>query len=160
MTMIGMPATPVPVQRAAGPVVFTEGHHFAASGSASIDDLAEAATVPLSVILQVTKRCNFDCSFCSETLQLPDPSLAQLDAIRANLAGTQRVFLSGGEPLLRRDFGDIVDSTQGTSSSASPRTRRAGSSMRRRWWARSRSSTSAWRVPDRPPTGSAATTTR
>ena len=110
MTMIGMPATPaLPSPRPAGPVAFTAGHHFAATGSASIDDLADAATVPLSVILQVTKRCNFDCSFCSETLQLPDPSLAQLETIRANLAGTQRVFLSGGEPLLRRDFGDIVD---------------------------------------------------
>ncbi|MGH3772693.1 MAG: radical SAM protein [Pseudonocardiaceae bacterium] len=29
--------------------------------------------------------------------------------MRANLAGVQRVFLSGGEPLMRKDFGDIVD---------------------------------------------------
>ena len=29
--------------------------------------------------------------------------------IRANLAGVQRVFLSGGEPLLRRDLPEIVD---------------------------------------------------
>jgi MoaA/NifB/PqqE/SkfB family radical SAM enzyme len=71
--------------------------------------MATTATAPLSVILQVTKRCNFNCSFCSETLQLPDPTLAELDSIRGNLAGVQRVFLSGGEPLLRRDFGDIVD---------------------------------------------------
>lgn len=110
MTLLGMPAAPVaPVQRAAGPVAFTIGHHFTVTGTATVEDLAEAATVPLSVILQVTKRCNFDCSFCSETLQLPDPTLAELDTIRANLAGVQRVFLSGGEPLLRKDFGDIVD---------------------------------------------------
>jgi MoaA/NifB/PqqE/SkfB family radical SAM enzyme len=76
---------------------------------ADLDDLVERAEVPLSVILQVTKRCNFDCSFCSETLQLPDPTLEALDTIRANLAGVQRVFLSGGEPLLRADFGEIVD---------------------------------------------------
>lgn len=74
-----------------------------------MEDLVERSTVPLSVILQVTKRCNFDCNFCSETLQLPDPTLEELDAIRANLAGVQRVFLSGGEPLLRRDFVDIVE---------------------------------------------------
>jgi MoaA/NifB/PqqE/SkfB family radical SAM enzyme len=65
-------------------------------------------TAPLSVIVQVTKRCDFDCSFCSETLMLPDPTLAQLETMRGNLAGVPRVFLSGGEPLMRRDFGDIV----------------------------------------------------
>lgn len=92
----------------AGSVAFTAGHHFAAAAGLSIETLAKQASEPLSVILQVTKRCNFDCSFCSETLQLPDPTLAQLDVIRASLDGVQRVFLSGGEPLLRRDFGDVV----------------------------------------------------
>jgi len=110
MTMLGMPAVPAaPPPRAAGPVTFTAGHHFAVTGAASIEELAGAATAPLSVIVQVTKRCNFDCSFCSETLQLPDPTLAQLDTIRTNLAGVGRVFLSGGEPLLRKDFGEVVD---------------------------------------------------
>ena len=71
--------------------------------------LAEAATAPLSVIVQVTKRCDFGCVFCSETLQLPDASLGQLETMRGNLAGVHRVFLSGGEPLLRRDLIDIVD---------------------------------------------------
>src|ERR1700760_2777350 len=100
--MLGMPAVPVaPVQRTAGPVTFTAGHHFTVTGTATVEELAEAATVPLSVILQVTKRCNFDCSFCSETLQLPDPTIAQLDTVRSNLTGVSRVFLSGGEPLLR-----------------------------------------------------------
>jgi hypothetical protein len=36
---------------------------------ALLEDLVAYATTPLSVILQVTKRCNFDCSFCSEILQ-------------------------------------------------------------------------------------------
>jgi MoaA/NifB/PqqE/SkfB family radical SAM enzyme len=92
-----------------GPVTFTEGHHFELEGAATVEDLAAAAAVPLSVILQVTKRCNFDCTFCSETLQLPDPTLSELERICDNLAGVRRVFLSGGEPLLRRDFGEIVD---------------------------------------------------
>lgn len=92
-----------------GPVVFTEGHHFQLTDETSLDDLLAQLTAPLSVILQVTKRCDFDCNFCSEILQLHDPTLAQLDTMRANLAGVRRVFLSGGEPLLRRDFGDIVD---------------------------------------------------
>lgn len=107
----GVPAAPQ--MQAAGPVTFTAGHHFTTTAAASIDELVEAATVPLSVILQITKRCNFDCSFCSETLQLPDPSLEELDTIRASLGGVQRVFLSGGEPLLRKDFGEIVDMYSG-----------------------------------------------
>jgi MoaA/NifB/PqqE/SkfB family radical SAM enzyme len=107
-TMPTMP-TARPAVRRIGPLTFTDGHHFALSSDTSLDEVAAAATAPLSVILQVTKRCDFDCSFCSETLQLPDPTLDQLNTVRANLTGVHRVFLSGGEPLMRRDFGDIVD---------------------------------------------------
>lgn len=92
-----------------GPIAFSAGHHFVAPRGADIDELIATADAPLSVILQITKRCNFDCSFCSETLQHPDPSLAELERIRDNLTGVQRVFLSGSEPLIRRDFGEIVD---------------------------------------------------
>src|SRR5205814_8649366 len=98
MTLLGMPE----VRAGKGPqsegsVTFAgTGHHFTVAGGADVEGLAAAATAPLSVILQVTKRCNFDCNFCSETLQLPDPTLAELDEIRANLAGVRRVFLSGG----------------------------------------------------------------
>ena len=96
-----------------GPVTFTDGHHFTTAGTDDVRELAEAATAPLSVIVQVTKRCDFGCVFCSETLMMPDPTLDQLDVIRANLAGVQRVFLSGGEPLLRRDLPEIVDMFSG-----------------------------------------------
>jgi MoaA/NifB/PqqE/SkfB family radical SAM enzyme len=92
----------------AGAVAFTPGHHFTLDSQADPSALGEAATVPLSVIVQVTKRCDFNCGFCSETLQMADPTMGQLDTIRANLAGVQRVFLSGGEPLLRRDLPEIV----------------------------------------------------
>ncbi|MFD0332218.1 radical SAM protein [Streptacidiphilus monticola] len=85
------------------------GHHFTIPEGADLDALAQTLTAPLSVILQVTKRCELDCDFCSETLQKPDASLAQFDTIRRNLDGVGRVFLSGGEPMQRRDLGDIVD---------------------------------------------------
>ncbi|KPM56953.1 radical SAM protein [Frankia sp. R43] len=98
----------------AEPVVFTDGHHFRLRAPLDLEAVAAGAAGPLSVILQVTKRCNFDCSFCSETLQEPDPTLAALERMRDNLAGVPRVFLSGGEPLLRRDFVDIVDMFAGT----------------------------------------------
>ncbi|WP_280689877.1 radical SAM protein [Kitasatospora sp. GAS204B] len=92
-----------------GGVSFAAGHHFTLDPTADLDQLVADSTGPLSVILQVTKRCNFDCSFCSETLQLPDPTLGQLERMRDHLKGVGRVFLSGGEPLLREDFGDVVD---------------------------------------------------
>lgn len=112
-TLLGIPEMPARATADDGPVRFGDGHHFTLAPGASLDEVVASMTVPLSVILQVTKRCNFDCSFCSEILQLPDPTLDQLDQIRANLAGVRRVFLSGGEPLLRRDFGDVVDLYQG-----------------------------------------------
>jgi hypothetical protein len=43
------------------------------------------------------------------SIQLPDPTLAQMEAMRGNLAGVPRIFLSVGELLMRRDFGDILD---------------------------------------------------
>jgi MoaA/NifB/PqqE/SkfB family radical SAM enzyme len=92
-----------------GPVAFTAGHHFSPAPGTDPVTLAEEAAAPLSVIVQVTKRCDFNCGFCSETLQMPDPTLKELELIGDNLAGAQRVFLSGGEPLLRRDLPEIVD---------------------------------------------------
>lgn len=111
MTMLGMPALPPKQERIDVPIAgvdFTTGHHFTLTEGADVDQLIAASTVPLSVIMQVTKRCDFDCVFCSETLQMKDPTLADLDVMRANLAGVGRVFLSGGEPLLRRDFPDVA----------------------------------------------------
>ena len=109
-TVLGMPAMPIRDERAIAPgVSFTSGHHFVLASGDDTAALAEAATAPLSVIVQVTKRCDFGCVFCSETLQLPDASLGQLETMRDHLAGVPRVFLSGGEPLLRRDLIEIVD---------------------------------------------------
>src|ERR1700690_2871856 len=110
----GLPLLPVPGipararRPASGTVAFTAGHHFTADGLADPAALGEAAAVPLSVNVQVTKRCDFNCGFCSETLQMADPTLGQLAVIRANLEGVARVFLSGGEPLLRQDLPEIA----------------------------------------------------
>ena len=115
LTVLPVPEVPArePRPSGGGPVAFTAGHHFALSGETGPAALAEAATVPLSVIVQITKRCDFNCVFCSETLLMGDPTLRQLDTIRGNLAGVQRVFLSGGEPLMRRDLPEIADMYSG-----------------------------------------------
>lgn len=89
MTMLGippLPASPMP-DTADTPIRFTAGHHFSLSTGADPRAVAASAAVPLSVILQVTKRCDFDCTFCSETLQMKDPSLEQLATMSVNLAG-------------------------------------------------------------------------
>lgn len=65
--------------------------------------------LPLSVIIQITRRCNFSCVFCSETVKMPDSTFEQLKYMRDNLLGVPRVYLSGGEPLLRKDLPKILD---------------------------------------------------
>lgn len=65
--------------------------------------------VPLSIILQITRKCHFNCKFCSEAVRnFSDTSLEDLRKIKENLRGVHRVFLSGGEPLIRRDFAEVV----------------------------------------------------
>jgi len=65
--------------------------------------------LPLSVILQVTRRCNFSCVFCSEIEKMADPTLSDLEKMRNNLVGVPRVYISGGEPLLRRDLPQVLN---------------------------------------------------
>ena len=84
------------------------GHYFYSDASDRTPRASEI-TGPLSVIYQVTRRCNFDCDFCSETEQMTDPTLDEIAKIEANLGGVPRVFLSGGEPLIRRDFVEVLD---------------------------------------------------
>ena len=143
LPLLPVPDIPSTAHRPVGSVAFTSGHHFALVDHDDPRILAESATAPLSVIVQVTKRCDFGCVFCSETLQMPDPRWTQLDTIRANLAGVQRVFLSGGEPLLRRDLPEIVDMYSEFILGLPTNATRGVAMAARGWPGRSRSSTSA-----------------
>src|SRR6266516_2518243 len=157
---------PAPAARASGrnddaadPVAFTAAHHFAVAGSADPAALANATTVPLSVIVQVTKRCDFGCVFCSETLQMADPALEQLDTIRATLAGCGGCSCRVGSRCCAATFRRSAPCSAGSSLGCPP-TRPAAWRWRHGWPAGWRSSTldSIGRVPRS--AGSAATMTK
>jgi MoaA/NifB/PqqE/SkfB family radical SAM enzyme len=69
------------------------------------------ARVPLVVSLSLTHRCNLRCDYCAVWEQPPAEMdtatlLGLIDQLAA--AGTERLSLGGGEPMLCRDLGVII----------------------------------------------------
>ena len=65
-----------------------------------------------TVILFVTSRCNAFCKTCfyHEELNQPgDLTFAQIEKISRTMPAITDLWLSGGEPTLRRDVPDIID---------------------------------------------------
>ena len=65
-----------------------------------------------TVILFVTSRCNAFCQTCfyHEELNQPgDLTFAQLEKISETMPPITDLWLSGGEPTLRRDISDVID---------------------------------------------------
>ena len=90
-------------------VMYNEETHRLNLVEADVNELLSTLNRPLSVILQITRNCHFDCEFCSEKDQMPDPSIDELKIFEKNLELVPRIFLSGGEPLTRNDFKEIVE---------------------------------------------------
>lgn len=82
---------------------------FQLNASGKLSSIIENSTEPLSVILQITRRCHFSCAFCSETDFMKDPTVKVLERIESNLKNVDRIYLSGGEPLIRSDFPEVAD---------------------------------------------------
>lgn len=59
---------------------------------------------PLTVTLQITRRCNLQCPYCSESEFISDPTLKEIEKMIKNLKGVNRIIISGGEPTLRKDL--------------------------------------------------------
>src|SRR4030095_1729636 len=65
-----------------------------------------------TVILFVTSRCNAFCQTCfyHEELNRPgDMTFAQIEKLSRTMPAITDLWLSGGEPTLRRDVPDIID---------------------------------------------------
>lgn len=88
---------------------YDKSSHRLKTNCKDLKSLTASLEKPLSVILQITRKCHFNCKFCSEKGYVPDPSLEELRLYEKHLAGVPRVFLSGGEPLTRSDFGEVVE---------------------------------------------------
>ena len=128
----GVPARPAPGRP-------ESGSSWSADGIEEVPTTADGA-VPAELTdrfgrsvrdlrVSVTDRCNLRCTYCmpeSGPGWLPTPSLldareiARLARIAVERLGVERIRLTGGEPLMRRDLEEIVAAV------ASLRTRRTG----------------------------------
>ncbi|MBU1912651.1 MAG: radical SAM protein [Candidatus Omnitrophica bacterium] len=67
---------------------------------------------PLLVTWEITRRCNVRCKYCSIWDDAPEElDTTQIFSIirELSLLGTQVIHFTGGEPLLRSDFGQILE---------------------------------------------------
>jgi len=65
--------------------------------------------------LSITEACNFRCNYCLPDGYCPSNdspflSLQEIDRLSASFAklGTEKIRITGGEPLLRKDLADII----------------------------------------------------
>jgi radical SAM protein with 4Fe4S-binding SPASM domain len=102
---------------------FYERGFFSLDGRLAADVLpvdvpADHLVGPLAVHLEIVGACNLTCSHCFAGV-LPrnhQPlTVAEMDRLFGDLArlGSFRLGLTGGEPLLRKDLGDILDAATG-----------------------------------------------
>jgi len=66
----------------------------------------------ITVDLRITSRCNMSCNFCHGAPRgLSDPSFHEVaDSIeKIRSAGVNRLVISGGEPLIRKDVAQILE---------------------------------------------------
>lgn len=69
---------------------------------------------PLSVCFQVTKKCNLNCKYCLSSSGIKEDYGLPTDEIKKIISdlgriGVNRLDFTGGEPLMRKDLGELID---------------------------------------------------
>lgn len=67
--------------------------------------------VPVAIRWQLTNRCTHKCIYCNiHCTPAPELDTVQIKTLLDQVAkaGTRRISFSGGDPLLRTDFGEII----------------------------------------------------
>ncbi|MCB9475809.1 MAG: radical SAM protein [Deltaproteobacteria bacterium] len=80
-------------------------------GAGTLDFHVRGVRRPLNVMLSVTDRCTYLCEYCKiPTRKSKEMSLDQLKTLFGQMrrAGTARLGIWGGEPLIRNDIGEIL----------------------------------------------------
>jgi sulfatase maturation enzyme AslB (radical SAM superfamily) len=77
---------------------------FKAPGLEETAMLVEQMDRPLSLTFQLTRDCNFSCTYCSEPPGIATRSHDELLAMIDKLNGMRRIILSGGEPMRYKYF--------------------------------------------------------
>lgn len=74
---------------------------------------AQRANIPLSVLLEITGRCNLDCQHCYLDIRHPPEEMSTAEILRVldelSAAGTLFLTISGGEVFLRHDLYEILE---------------------------------------------------
>lgn len=87
---------------------FALGYAF---GSSLLAYMVDGPPRPFSATWAVTNRCNLRCSYCN--CPFIDPTHLDLPRVaimfdRLKAMGVRRLGLAGGEPMMRKDIGEIV----------------------------------------------------
>lgn len=81
--------------------------------STLLKDRVRGGQTPLTVVINITPRCNFKCGYCygqyfkNKEKEFTTKELLKLIKDLAEL-GTRSITLGGGEPLIRDDIGQII----------------------------------------------------
>lgn len=70
-------------------------------------------SAPLSVCFQVTRKCNLHCKYCLSSSGINEEYGLSTDEVKKMISelgkmGVSRLDFTGGEPLLRRDLGELI----------------------------------------------------
>lgn len=82
-----------------------------AYGSSLLAYMVDGPPRPFSATFAVTNRCNLRCTYCN--CPFIDPTNLDLTRIavlfdRLKAMGIRRLGLAGGEPMMRKDIGDVI----------------------------------------------------